>query len=648
MSDKLDPYFFYIKPTCMAFGAFWGNSKLDHEPRQTDETLQEEDVEKRLDSIRTEREDLLRKCGYTEEDIKRANYINDVLYLKPMFILKNSKPEWTVLKIYLADQGVLFSYSDERYWRRSVSNKIVSARCQLARNPNARRHLYDLLPAWSERTLTGDLVIPEEERDLHVALLEKIYDTAAQTHMGLARWVEKHICRETPSTDERMAMVNKTFITAENEKALSEIINFILPDSYCRSFLPDSEAYSAKEQNLALFQKLLPEYKAQIDRSFCRSFVNFVLPDYMEKIRLAMDPQCQHKYVPVATKTRSVALFAQYSYRAKLLDALHDLFYKRQESNLELLKIPLFTLHRDICAASEPENAIVTAIQNYFKHIGKALSDDPRNYLLSRVQWASTITLKDDALRPAFLFYMVICCKRNLVSGRDIEVPKQTKGPWFSDGAMDHTKQRNAQLMLLDKFCEIFHLNQADKIKNLYQFLFWQGKEIQSADELAYWQKQLNNDYKLLPIIGFQLCCRAYLKDCLSAHLEDLSYTAGSPLHCGGYFTFWKENRNIVQKQARLLGEKYPDLVKDYAKVWNNPQDSFFNSKQWLEQRLASDCKIDLEEFQCSGAYNEAELRRLVLESEFRLCVCQKARARLIELCTKVCGLHRGLFTDFE
>jgi len=122
----------------------------------------------------------------------------------------------------------------------------------------------------------------------------------------------------------------------------------------------------------------------------------------------------------------------------------------------------------------------------------------------------------------------------------------------------------------------------------------------------------------------------------------------GSPLHCGGYLTFWKNNQEAVQKQAILLGKKHPKLVKDYEKLWNNPGNSFCNSKPWLEKQLASDCKIDLEEFQYSDAYDETELAKLILESEFRLCICHKAREKLIKLCINICGLNPGLFADFE
>jgi len=126
------------------------------------ESSRELDVEKCLDAIRIARKELLRICDYTEKDIARANYVNTVLYLKPVFILRNSKPKWELMRVYLADQGVLFAYSDEQYCTRCISREIVSARCLLSRNSNERRHLYEHLPTWKETTFAGKLLIPEE------------------------------------------------------------------------------------------------------------------------------------------------------------------------------------------------------------------------------------------------------------------------------------------------------------------------------------------------------------------------------------------------------------------------------------------------------------------------------------------------------
>lgn len=445
-----------------------------------------------------------------------------------------------------------------------------------------------------------------------------------------------------------MEVVNKTDLTETGERNLRKIIKLVIPDEICRQILPYSEAYCKAEENLSLFQELLPEYKDRINANFCRSFVNFVLPDYVKKIQMASEPQYQPKYTDNIDKARVAILFHCYSCRAYLLDNLHSLFFEKQKSELDLSSIESFTLLDKVYTASKYENEIVAAIRAYFNQIDFSLGNDSRDYLVRRVQWASKMRLQNDTLRPALFLYMVISCKGNLVSGRDIRIPKQTAGPWYSGTTADHPRQRTAQLILLDKLCGIFQLSQEDRIKNMNLFLFWQGKEIQSIAKLNYWQEQLSGDYTRIPIIGFQLCCRDYMRDCLSPHFEDLSYTTASPLHLGGYVAFWNDNQEVIQKQTKSLGMKYPALVTEYKKLWKNPCKYFYDSVQWLEEHLEADCKIALEEFRYSDEYNESELSRLILESEFRLCICSQARSRLIKMCESTCNLKPVLFAEFE
>lgn len=81
--------------------------------------------------------------------------------------------------------------------------------------------------------------------------------------------------------------------------------------------------------------------------------------------------------------------------------------------------------------------------------------------------------------------------------------------------------------------------------------------------------------------------------------------------------------------------------------MWGNPRDNFYDGPHWIEQQLEVNCKIDLGEFRGSDKYDESELKRLILETEFRLCVCNKARSKLIKLCVSAYNLDKGLFADF-
>lgn len=406
MSNKHDISYFYVKPTNMDFDLFWGNLKPHHkfneEPSQ-DEYSFKLNVEEFYDSLKASRKGLLLECGYTEKDVKRANNIDDFLYLKHGFILKNTVPKWNLLKIYLADQEILFSYSDERYWRRQVSRDAVSARNRLSRDSNARKQLARSLLVWKEIEIFDEAMhkeeptVPIKDRKLYIDLLEKITDIAAKKHMSLDHWVNNNIYRATPSVDERMAVVTKTNLTETEERERRNIIELIIADELCSFFMQGSEAYSKAEQNVNLFQELMPEHKDRINPSFCRIFVNIVLPNYLKKIRLAVEPQYQPKNIAEIDTIRLAILFFYYERRAYLLDDLHSRFIEKQKSKMDLSGTKYFAFCEGKLTASESENAIITAIQTYFRHIDKPLRDDPqirdepRNYLLRRVHWASKV-----------------------------------------------------------------------------------------------------------------------------------------------------------------------------------------------------------------------------------------------------------------
>ncbi len=654
MSDRSDCSLFHLKPVNKPEGFFFGNSKSPYIPKKdcntedgsSSETL---NVNQYLTFIEQERNRLLSECGYKSY---RSNDINRYLYLKPAFILKNipdfKKDRQAILHIYLADLGALFTYSDECYWQRQVSGQIVSVRRALNYSTAKRKQLVEGLSVWTETLLTDEQIIPASDKNLHTILINRIFEKAGKSP-GFVKWVETHICQAVPSDNERMAIIDTSGLTDQALAQFRKIVRFIISDNLCRIYLPNSEAYQQAEQNLSLFQELMPEYQEKITPQFCRTFVNFVLTDYMQEYKLATDPQCHPDHVSDEDKLRSIALFYLYKIRLQKLNQLQEGFSREPISVLNSANGAPFAFAFAIKKCSEVDAKIGNVIRGYFMEINQPLKEDSRHhYLEQRVHWAMEERTVAQSMRPVFLLYMAICCKQNLVSDHTITISRRSNTRWYIGPKRDYPKQRYAQLKLLDELYEILAIEKPDQYENWNQFFVWAGKHIMSPEEAKFWRKHLDvDDYNQLPAIGFQLCCLNYLEDCLSAHIEDLSYTAGSRLHLGGYCDFFNRNQDLIKKQTKLMEKVHPKLVKEYRKLWSNPRNNFVNGIQWLEDQLEDQDLIDLREFRMETEYDPAELKRLILETELRLCVCYEARKALIHLCEDTYNLDPRLFKEF-
>lgn len=254
-----------------------------------------------------------------------------------------------------------------------------------------------------------------------------------------------------------------------------------------------------------------------------------------------------------------------------------------------------------------------------------------------------------NCLRPVYFLHMVISCSHKISSGEELEL-SSIEGPWF-DRRKSTSKQRLTQLILLESLCEIFSVVKEDRVPSWQQFLYWQGKTIKSGEEVQFWRRQLEDKYEMLPVIGFQLCCLDYLQNCLPMDLSGLSYNTGGnfgsgfSLHLGGYHQFWQDNYNKIQKQAELLSEKHPEYIKEYKMLWNaHPKRYFYERKSWLDILLNGKIEVNLDMFQGASMYDPAELKRLILETELRICVNKEARLILAKSCKRVYGLSEGLF----
>lgn len=638
--QKKDNNEFYLKPTAQIAHLKWEITEIDSCDSSEDAMSLKEIAALRL----RERKKLLELYSLSTEDF---NEMEHKLYFKHKFASKtlpdDKEKQYQILNMLLADRGALFTYGNDGYWNRQVNREIISEYNRLFRDKTLQSKLYEKLPALNQ-------IDSDAERSLHIELLTKITETAAQKHQSLKNWVKRNIFYATPSAEERMALVKliPEFQEADTVK-FRKIITKIIPDSVCRVWLSNSPAYLKAEQNLELFQKMLPEHMEKIDRPFCRTFVNEVLPDYMQRVERAATLEYRPDHVPVDQQVRTMYSFLEYKFRLFQIKNAQRGYQQDLSSILELKDLQYFGMKSLKEEKSEPKFCrIEKAIVEFFQDFNAPLSEDTRGYLKQRIKWAVSISDIPQPMLPVFLLYMVVCCNRRLTHGDEIEIPKCARKPFY-DERKGWPQQRYAQLLLLDKLCEIFSVTGDALVENWKQFLFWQGKNIASHEEYVFWNNQKEEKKRSIPdTIQFQLLCTEYLNKCFPLYLEQLLFTAGSDLHRGRFREFWDDNHSKLYEQAVWLGGSNVTLIKEYFDLWSskNPKDLFFHREEWLDGALEV-IKIDLDNFQKIPKCDHQELKRLILESELRIYICNNAHRKLAGLVQRIYGLSPKLFKTF-
>lgn len=529
----------------------------------------------------------------------RLNEVEDTLYIKPAYICKTqSKMDQKILDILLADQDVIFTSNDEAYRISTINDEIKKAWNPLSYNPKQRKEIYYGLSVWGIRSINkGDM-------EIYISLLDKIFTMAAKNHQNIPDWLQTHCPNELPV-----------------------------------------------DAQIEIFKKMVPKY--EITPQICKILRQDVLPEYIKRIKLYSQKRYRPTHISGLKYQAAAKLLISYKARIRRLNQLKEGYQCELKPVLRLDQCKYFAVDSKIYHPPDGVKVdpkiyqfcedIAVLIKGFFDQIGIPLKSNP-NLIEERVAWAIEQDWIPKGLKPVFLTYMTVCCGQGIT--RYIEYPIQSKLSVY-DGRMGKPHQRYAQLMLLSRLCDALSISPEDRLKNWNQYLYWQGKTILSTDEVRFWREQLGKDYESLPAIGFQLCCADYMKDCIPLHLEDLLYDRGSKLWNTGYYNFWTANQAAIQKSSSLLAQKYPKVVTEYRQQRRHAKTYYFTGKNWLNKILAEKIPIDLQEFDSIPECNKNELKRLILETELQLAVCNKARTVLIKLCKKVYDLDSNLFQEF-
>lgn len=629
---------FYLKPISRHFNAEKETAKIDEYASSGDSMSIDEILELR----QRERKKLLALYGQSSE---RYNEIEHALYLKQQFISKTLPPDENdsckILNMLLADRGILFTYGNDGYCNRQINRDIISEYRCLFRDRTVQEEFYQSIQAWKD-------VSTDSEKKICIELLKRITQTAAERHQNLETWVKRNISRDTPSIEERMSFVKLPPECQGEEKnnileKIRPLITTIIPDSVCRQMLPDSPSYLKCEQNLSLFQEMLPEYSDKINVSFCHTFMNDVLPDYMQMVKWVKTLEYRPDHVQ-DLKTFDIAYeFICYTGRLLQLDFAQERFRQNSSAVLALDKMWAFGKRPVTGEISSNILQISNFVIEFFCKLNYPLRKDTGDFLIQRINWAMNVQFTKQSLRPVFILYMAVCCGRRLTLDMDIQIP-EAAGPYYIK-RIGWPKQRYEQLLLLNKLCAVFNVTNEERNQNLEQFLFWQGKNIESNDEYKFWVTQ-KEEFEFVPgAIDFQILCQKYLDECFPLYIDQLTYAPCSKLHLGKFRQFEEENYDKLYEQAADLEKTNPQLIGEYFKLWRDRdvKDYFFDSPAWLDNALER-FNVNLSDFQETPDCDLQELRRLILEVEFRICISKKARRKLAKLLQKGYGLSPGLF----
>lgn len=163
------------------------------------------------DLLNNERKQLLRLCGYT---VRTDSEAQNILYLKPLFILQNSK--WfysefpaskyqSIVNILLSDPCVLFTDADEHFRHSRINNEAISAWNPLFYDTKKRRDYCNMHADNISKQFQ------EKDMPLYKTMLDKISKSAVKKHQNIQDWIRKHIPYDESDIDKNLVQLKEVF-----------------------------------------------------------------------------------------------------------------------------------------------------------------------------------------------------------------------------------------------------------------------------------------------------------------------------------------------------------------------------------------------------------------------------------------------------
>lgn len=596
----------------------------------------------------------------------RQSELEEAFYIKPWFILNNGIPKkdtGTAIMLLVAERDVFFKDADDNYRTRYVNRGFLSDRRSAARELKQTNDDEDSIQNWLIESslrkafhLWGDATMESDSRaDVGLArkILCAVIHKAKSGRQGVYQWLYSRN-RVKPS---------------ENNRAYYEAAYMTFSEN------PDEDGYvdtsrvfpeNRDEQNRfiqALRDKGRPFQTGTLDVEVCKQDFQALVPEckenplcsgeFYDKVILCLaeyishERQIRYRFPEDEDYIDNERIFRNYGgfkARYEQIHALEDAFLHTERSYPGLPKSIEIDWKTEETDKDDRAKEIISKIEEYCRQAdipgkwGKECKERvDAGIFRSGIEWILNPPrrwkiLQDDALKPIVILSFILSFPKRIEKDSTIEIfPNWSK-------SVCKAKQRLNQIKLLDMIHSALNLPWALCVKSWNEYLLRQGKAIQSACELSFWLDKLRGDYEKLPIIGFQLCFMDFCRDCMSPHIERLSYASLSEAQNTAFLQFYFNNPSTLQDVSAQLAKRQDCEVKksinEYCAWWKSPGKSNKQRReviQSLYERLQNDTGLVFQE-------QSDEFNLLAIEAAIRLLTIEKAQDKLVDWFDKTYG----------
>lgn len=641
------------------------------------------DVDQDVDQYKDQ---LLFAFGYQN---KRKNDLEQVLYVKPLFILHNAFPvqsddQKRALNMLVADRDLLFKEGDRYYRSKCLNRGPISMQKALDRAFKSQKTSSDVRNDLIERVIEEsecdlDSCLDIKEIKLGRALVKRllpIFLTALQKQrLSPYRWLysKKHIGITMQNKLEYcyryLTYQSDGYIDKEIFEKLSKLEHLDLKKQSegvdALQILPELKDHEKEWEQFIdyVVAQKNPSDTWLLDADACIHSVKEILFQAQEKLDLSCPNQVFFhvfiekylvRYIQMESSLREQMPEGRAYCDPQRVSAGISGFQKRFQRIEALRKkcdempVPKYRKKHEIdtwgltkCDNNEADAQLYRnlscAVQHFFLQIASPLrisSSDDKDYLLQRITWCMRVSEFEPYelyQKPVQLLKMMYACNKYITTDRDIPFYSTQPARFYSREQVSAAIQHYAELIFLHLVHLHLGLNESTRAQSWHWYFQWRGRLFYPETEALLWEKFLNGAYENVPDIGLLLCFLEYRDNCINPHVEDLSYIAVGKAHRGGFSQFYQEHAQEIKPLITML-DNYKEVVDTYKKLWHSPQCSNRSKPEVLKKLCPK-----FEACSIIKACPEEEYKCLVLETAIRLWICNQAKEKLL---TWFCSLY--------
>lgn len=632
---------------------------------------------------------LLYAFGYQN---KHRNDLEQVLYVKPLFILHNAFPAQSddqkrALNMLVADRDLLFKEGDRYYRSRCLNRGPISMQKALDRafksqktSSDIRNDLIERVIEESECDLDSCLDIKEIElgRNLAKRVLPIFLAALQKQRLSPYRWLysKKHI---------GITMQNKLeycyhYLSYQSGGYIDKVIF---------QKLSELESLDPQEQSKRIDAlQLLPSYENRgkdwkqflnsvlarknasdtwlLDPDACVRSVRIILLQEQEDLDLPCSSLLFFhifiegyltRYIQLESSLREQMPEGRAYCDPQRVSAEVSGFQKRFQRIEALRKkcdempVPKYREKQEIDTwgltkwdSSEADAQLYRnlscAVQRFFIQIAAPLRISDRAeepYLLQRIAWCMNFSEFEPYelyQKPVQLLKMIYACGKYITTDRDIPFSRTQSARSYPKEQISRADQHHAELMFLCHVHALLKLDDTVSAQSWHWYFQRRGKLFYPETETLFWKRFLDGAYEKVPDVGLFLCFLEYREHCLNPHVEALSYyKASSKTHLGGFSQFYQVHAQEITPLIAMLDD-HRDAVAVYLKLWGSPNCSYHSRLRALKEIWSSFAACPTIR---TLPKMKKEYQYLALETAIRIWICNQAKEKLL---TWFCDLY--------